>query len=750
MSDFTERTQQLAKFYIESGFKIFPVYGTVDGKCKCGKAECTNEGKHPIYKYVKHGHLDATDDLKMIPKWFSNDNNIGIPTGKETNLAVLDVDMPDGPVSLKILTEKYDPLPEDTPYVKTGGGGIQYFFKYPEGCQRIRSQAKRIIKDENAEGDDRFYIDLDSRGNGGYVVAPPSLHKSGNEYRWAISPDVNLKDRPVMPQWLVDVINYTGEQPRKSAKGNTVAEIVKEPGRNDYLTRKAGGLRAIGLDTESRFEALMSFNTRVCVPPLPEKDVRRISDGMDRYPRREKKRPLTMFPRTDAGAAEMLAETHGEKLRFCYGKGWLYYDGKCWSLKRGEEMARRSCVQSARQLRKEALGLEGKDREAVEKYARQLENSNRITSTLKEAAHTPPFASYADSYDTDNFAFNCLNGTIDLRTGILRDHCPEDMITICAPVRFDPDAKNELWTKTLLEIFQDDLVLIRYVQRVFGMCLTGDVREHILAILYGPEGRNGKDTVLDAIRGVMGDYAGEAATSLLVSKKGFDEHPTEIADLCGKRLVIGSETAENGKLKAATVKRLTGTKRVKGRFMRQDFFEFDRTFKIMLCTNHRPDVGENTTAIWSRLKIIPFNRVFAESEQDKRLGDKLMSEYPGVLNWLIAGCREWQANGLQEPDAVGNAVAEYKSSQNPLRDFIDEMCVKGEDLFIAVTEFRGHFNTYAIISGLEGTISAREFNGFMRGCGFSEGSKRNHGKVVKSWLGIGLANDNVDEDDMSI
>ena len=144
-----------------------------------------------------------------------------------------------------------------------------------------------------------------------------------------------------------------------------------------------------------------------------------------------------MFPRTDAGAAEIVAETHGEKLRFCYGKGWLYYDGKCWSLKRGEEMARRSCVQSARQLRKEALNAENEEqRTKIEKYARQLENTTRITSTLKEAAHTPPFASYADSYDTDNFAFNCLDGTIDLRTGILRDQCPEDMITICAPVRF--------------------------------------------------------------------------------------------------------------------------------------------------------------------------------------------------------------------------------------------------------------------------------------------------------------------------
>ena len=99
---------------------------------------------------------------------------------------------------------------------------------------------------------------------------------------------------------------------------------------------------------------------------------------MDRYPDPSGEKSLVWFPRTDAGAAEMLAQTHGEKLRYCYGKGWLYYDGKCWSLKRGEEMARRSCVQSSRQLRKEAL--EDDNREAIEKYARKLENT---TDSLK-------------------------------------------------------------------------------------------------------------------------------------------------------------------------------------------------------------------------------------------------------------------------------------------------------------------------------------------------------------------------------
>jgi len=569
---------------------------------------------------------------------------------------------------------------------------------------------------------------------------------------------VKLAPVPPIPSPQAKVLHSQVDKVRRA-----IAYVAKipgsvEPGRNAEA-QKVGAILMRDFDlTISEAEPIHRYWNQSNTPPLSDVELSKCLTNGEKYGKNPKgvklieqttykkhtvavtqtQRPLKMFPRTDAGAAEMLAQTHGEKLRYCYGKGWLYFDGKCWSQKRGEEMARQSCVQSARLLRKEALNAEGTEREVLEKYARRLENTTRITSTLKEAAHTPPMASYADSYDTDNFAFNCLNGTIDLRTGMLRDHCPEDMITICAPVLFDREAKHELWSKVLLEIFQDDLVLIGYVQRVFGMCLTGDVREHVLPILYGPEGRNGKDTVLDGIRGVMGDYAGEAATSLLISKKGFDEHPTEIADLFGKRLVIGSETAEDGKLKAATVKRLTGTKRVKGRFMHQDFFEFDRTFKIMLCTNHRPDVGENTAAIWSRLKIIPFNRVFTESEQDKTLGEKLISEYPGVLNWLIAGCRQWLANGLQEPEAVGEAVAEYKSSQNPLDDFFKECCKFSAFGICPVSILKQKFEEWQKDRGENLSISSRVFNDELRGRGCENKNQWYGGMTQKVWLGIDL------------
>ena len=449
-------------------------------------------------------------------------------------------------------------------------------------------------------------------------------------------------------------------------------------------------------------------------------------------------RPLLSFPWTDSGAAEMLAELHGDKLRYCYGKGWLYYNGKCWDKRRGEAMARTFCKKSARTLRKEALGAKSaKERKAIEKYAHILEQSHKITATLKEAQHTAPFESYPDDYDSDNWAFNVQNGTVDLRTGKLQPHTPTDLITYCAPVNHDENAKCPLWEKTLLEIFEDNGILVSYLQRCLGMCLTGDVREQILLVFYGI-GRNGKNVVVDTHSGMMGDYACEAATTLLTSRSGFDEHPTEIADLCGRRLVIACETQKDGKLKADTVKRLTGNARLKARFMKKDFFEFDRTFKIILCTNHRPEIPENTIAIWERLKVVPFNRVFAEAEQDKLLLNKLKTEWPGILNWMVRGCLDWQKNGLQEPEEVGEATWEYQESQNPLDDFFDQCCKFNAFSVTPVGILKERFAEWNEKMSRDLNISTQTFNEELRKRGCKYETQYYGGQTQKVWCGIDL------------
>lgn len=447
-------------------------------------------------------------------------------------------------------------------------------------------------------------------------------------------------------------------------------------------------------------------------------------------------RPLFYFPWTDSGAAEMLAELYGDKIRYCYGWGkWLVYNGKYWDRKRGEAVARTLCKKAARALRKEAL--EANNREAIEKYARGLEQSHKITATLKEAQHTAPFESYPDDFDSDQWAFDVQNGTVDLRTGKLQPHTPADLITYCAPVKHDENAMCPLWDKTLLEIFKDNEILVSYVQRCFGMCLTGDVREQILLVFYGI-GRNGKNVVLDTFTGLMGDYACEAAPTLLTSRSGFDEHPTEIADLCGRRLVIACETQKGGKLKADIVKRLTGNARLKARFMKKDFFEFDRTFKIILCTNNRPEIPENTTAIWERLKVVPFNRVFTEAEQDKMLINKLKAEWPGILNWAVRGCLEWQKKGLQEPDEVGEATWEYQESQNPLDDFFDQCCKFDAFSVTPVGILKDRFVEWEEKIGRDLDVSTRTFNRELRKRGCKYETQYYGGQTQKVWCGIDL------------
>ena len=449
-------------------------------------------------------------------------------------------------------------------------------------------------------------------------------------------------------------------------------------------------------------------------------------------------RSLKTFPWTDSGAAERLAELYGDKLRYCYGKGWLYYNRKYWDKRRGEAMARTLCKKAARALRKEALDAEDlKEREAIEKYACTLEQSHKITATLKEAQHTAQFESYPNDFDSDQSAFNVQDGTVDLRTGKLQPHTPADMITFCAPVNHDENALCPLWKKTLLEIFKGNEVLVSYVQRIFGMCLTGDVHEQILLVFYGI-GRNGKNVVLDTFTGLMGDYACEAAPTLLTSRSGFNEHPTEIADLCSRRLVIACETQKDGKLKADTVKRLTGNTRLKARFMKKDFFEFDRTFKIIMCTNHRPQVPENTTAIWERLKVVPFDRVFAEAEQDKMLIHKLKAEWAGILNWAVRGCLEWQKNGLQEPDEVGEATWEYQESQNPLDDFFDQCCKFDAFSVTPVSILKEHFEKWKEKIGRDLDVSTQTFNRELRKRGCKYDTQYYGGCTQKVWCGIDL------------
>ena len=359
-----------------------------------------------------------------------------------------------------------------------------------------------------------------------------------------------------------------------------------------------------------------------------------------------------------------------------------------------------------------------------------------LANMLSMAKFMPNCESYVHEYDTDHFLFNVGNGTIDLRTGELQPHDPHDMITKLAPVQFDPDACCPKWLEFLSTIMADNEALIQYLQRMTGMCMTGDVGEQYLFIFHG-SGCNGKSVFLDTISGLMGDYAGEAAPGLLTTD-GQRNHPTEIADLCGRRLIIASETEENATLKIQLIKRLTGNARLKARHMREDFFEFDRTHKLILVTNNRPEVHEDTLAVWRRIRLIPFTVSIPEQQQDKNLTHKLESEWPGILNWLIRGGLDWQQCGLCEPDEVIEATGDYRAEQHPLDLFFEECCSFDPFEITPVNELKDRYVLWCRNHGKKELLSSRKFNNELRNRGCECKLERNGDQVHKCWHGLKL------------
>lgn len=432
---------------------------------------------------------------------------------------------------------------------------------------------------------------------------------------------------------------------------------------------------------------------------------------------------------TDVGNAARLVQRFGERIRFAFGpQQWLIWDGRRWKPDvRGEII--KLCKQTALSILDEAKRVEASRQEKF--FAWALTSQRRERLSAMAALAEPELGVSADELDADPWLFNCLNGTIDLRTGELRPHHREDLITKIAAVEYEPNAACPRFEQFLDEIFHADKELIAFIQRWHGHCLTGDISEQYLMIYYG-EGNNGKNVLLDTINGIMGDWAGEAPPDLVTVRK-HPEHPTEIADLMGKRLVIASETERDAQLRLQFIKRITGNARLKARRMRQDFFEFARSHKLILVTNNRPGVREDSEAVWRRLRLVPFSVIVPPERRDSHLIQKLKTEWPGILSWMVRGCLEWQRVGLKEPPAVVEATGNFRGTANGIDGFLQECCTFANDLSSVTADLREAYTDWCSRNQripLEGKAFASALK--LNGCA----PKKIHSQW--RWVGIGL------------
>src|SRR5690606_13311154 len=271
-----------------------------------------------------------------------------------------------------------------------------------------------------------------------------------------------------------------------------------------------------------------------------------------------------------------------------------------------------------------------------------------------ELAALPGIHGSIAQFDARPHLLNFRNGTVDLRTGKLRPHDKNDMITHVIEDDYVPGARSERWEKFLQEIFPgDDNDLADYVQALFGYAVTGETEPHVFPVLSG-RGRNGKSVLVDTIWDVLGHgYAARVSSAAMSSDSGM-QALREAGALRGARLAYVSETGTDARINEETVKRWTGDTVVEAEEKYRNKIAFQRTFQIFMVTNHKPDFRSQGVALWDRVKLIEFTRYFSEAEQDRTLMPTLRSRgnREGILAWLVEGARRFYANNKQLPEST--------------------------------------------------------------------------------------------------
>jgi putative DNA primase/helicase len=375
----------------------------------------------------------------------------------------------------------------------------------------------------------------------------------------------------------------------------------------------------------------------------------------------------------------------------------------------------------ARHIWHEVAQIEDKETaQAVEKWAKASQMRGKIEAML--AMVRPKLAVSLDSLDANDWLLNVRNGTVDLRTGELRAHSRDDLLTQIVDTDYIEGAEAPRWSE-FVEMVLPDPNVRWFVQKAIGYSLTGVTDAKAMFILYG-SGNNGKSVFLEALREcVIGGYAGVAPKTLVMMER--DEHATQLAGMQGKRFVtLSEEVEEKDRLRTATLKSITGGDEMTARFMRQDFFNFTPKLKLWIATNHRPGVNEFGDAMRTRLRLVPFTVAIPVSVRRSReevLAD-FRAERSGLLTWALSGLAGWLREGLESPSVMSDAVEDWFSDEDVFGQWIAEVgLVSDKTAFLPSAELHRAYTMWMMTRGEERfAISPKVMGRRLASAGFTQ------------------------------
>lgn len=776
---------EAALWLAQRGIHVLPLWPlTGDGTCTCWRgAKCEKPGKHPLSALVQRGYHDATTEAAIIREWWERcpDANVGISL-RPSRLVAVDFD------STETLAALGPSLPP-TLTVESRPGRRHYYYCLPEDCPAERALHPRRY-DLLADG---LTVAPPSRHYSGsrYAVVEDMAWATVDDLpeppTWVIA---ELEDRALEreakasvafdPDAELDGAEVYGRvQHRLSQRIRSLIEeghgalLETEKDRSSADSMVCTALAALGctdddiraiyqtypIGTEGKYAQRGDKYLKTTIAKVRAYLAANSKEGTNRMEVVEATMPtvlavaghggtlaaapdqivqrLEAATLTDQVLAETLVAVHGHGIRYVPElKRWFAWDGRRWVEDAAATRVEALAVVTARLVQMWAVTKlhDADKRKKLLGQALQAEGNQRVKAAVERARAVPEVAIPVGAFDAQPFLLNVQNGTLDLRTGALREHRQADLLTQGASVPYDPTATAPQWEAFLRTIFCNDEALIGYVQRVVGYCLAGDVSERAFFVLYGG-GRNGKSVFVEVLRAVLGDYAAALDPQALLSHKDRP-HPADLAVLRGKRLAYAQEAPEGRRLNEPLVKALTGGDTITVRVMHGNPFEMKPTFKLWLSTNSKPIIREMGTAMWDRIKLIPFRYTVPKGQEEKRhaLVERFaVEEGAGVLRWAVAGYAAYLGHDLDEPATVREAVEDYREEMDALGRFVEESCAPGPGYWTSTGDLYGAYQVWCRKNG-EDAWTARGFGKALGERGFKSDKERGE----RGWRGLRL------------
>lgn len=712
--------QEAVNALIGKGRPVFPLSGDKIPYANCdnckGKVDAPHRESCECLRTggLCHGFYAATDKPEQFAEWMEDRSDctlIAVPTGSTTGIFVMEYDPKNGgKESFDRLMENKDPIQTETN--RSPSGGLHFVFQMPH------------FDFGNIHG--KLWPGIDIKASGGYHLVPPS-HDDRGCYEV-----VNDMDPQPAPRWLIDAIfeyqsrnkwnpeaRLLKQQEQQEFDPNNLSKDQKEHVQKtvDYwqsrIRSAPDGSQNILIYTGSRCLFSLAF-----AGMLDEEEARTYleeacEDGnhpqhrsilaIDSGYRAAMSDPdpieqalsndlnlLGTFTRDDIGNANRVCFWRGSDIRYDPEREKFYtWAGKKWVFARDgrirnivEDVHSKIAATEAQFYNDMAMPPDQKDKKSPKTYrellidwANQQRYASKIKDTMGMLKGREAIWCESDDFDPNAYIFNVDNGMVDLRTGELREHDREELCSNIAPgIEYKKGAKCPEFLR-FLELVQPNPIHRKYLQRLMGYTMIGEVRDQIFAVHIGGGG-NGKGVFLDTCSHIMGEYATTGQRDSFIRKSNSNRIPADIASMEGKRLVLVDELNDNQKMDEALLKDVTGGGIIKAEAKNMNPWEYTPKFTLHFRTNHMPDLPSDDSIV-RRFRPVKWTVKPNSDEWDSFTSPHhstpfqylTAQESSGILNWILEGTLDYLENGLQVPDDLQVEAVDMLQENDPFLIF---------------------------------------------------------------------------------